>query len=204
MRRTKEEAENTKKAIIEAAVKVMNEKGISATRFEDIAEEANVTRGAIYYYFKNKNEIIITIHQKMKKQVMDLFETFISDSVDPLVSIKNGFKEVFSRFENDKKYRDVEELFLKARFTSLFKQDKELCKIANEEQKDTISEIMELIKRAQETGSLRKDIHPDNIGYILVSFYLGFITTWLAMPNAPKSVGLLDDYIDVMLHGMTK
>lgn len=204
MRRTKEEAEKTKEHIISAAIKVMNAKGIGATRFEDIANEANVSRGAIYHYFKSKNEIILTVHANMKKQMMDLFERHIGEEIDPVISLKNGFKEILKKFQNDDNYRAIEELFIKAEFTSLLREDKELNLLFTREKEETICDMLELVRRGQISGSLRKDIPAETIGFALISFYVGFITTWFLKVDEISNVGIVDDYVDILLHGISK
>lgn len=204
MRRTKEEAEKTKEHIISATIKVMNEKGIGATRFEDIANEANVSRGAIYHYFKSKNEIIFTIHANMKKQMMDLFERHIAEEIDPVLSLKNGFKEILKKFQNDDNYRAIEELFIKAEFASLLREDKELNLLFRREKEETICDMLELVRRGQMSGSLRKDIPAETIGFSIISSYVGFITTWFLKVDEVSNVGIVDDYVDILLHGISK
>ena len=92
MRRTKEDAERTRNHIISAAIKVMNKRGIGQARYEDIAREANVTRGAIYHYFKGKNDILIAIHNSSKRKLFEIFEKHLSEDADPVISLKNGLK----------------------------------------------------------------------------------------------------------------
>ena len=204
MRRTKEAAEQTRQHIISAAIKVMNEKGIGATRFEDIAKEAGVTRGAIYHYFKSKNEIIFTVHSNMKKQMMDLFEKHISEDIDPVISLKNGLKETLKKFQEDDNYRAVEELFIKAEFTSLLREDEELFLLFAKEKEETICDMLELVKRGQESGSVRKDLPSETVGFALISFYVGFITTWFLKVDIISMEGMVDDYVDILLHGILK
>lgn len=57
MRRTKEKAERTRGAILNASLKVFSTKGYTRTRFEDVAKEAGVTRGAINWHFDNKGAL---------------------------------------------------------------------------------------------------------------------------------------------------
>ncbi|HMB16316.1 MAG TPA: TetR family transcriptional regulator, partial [Pelovirga sp.] len=58
MRRSKEEAQQTRKKIIEAAEDVFFHRGIARTTLEQIARAAGVTRGAIYWNFANKVDLI--------------------------------------------------------------------------------------------------------------------------------------------------
>ncbi len=69
VRKTKEEAQETRHAILDAAERVFQERGVSHTSLAEIAAAAGVTRGAIYWHFKNK---------------ADLFEAMIQRVFDPL------------------------------------------------------------------------------------------------------------------------
>jgi TetR/AcrR family acrAB operon transcriptional repressor len=53
-RATKEEALETRNRIIDAAEEVMFARGVAQTSLADVADAAGVTRGAIYWHFKNK------------------------------------------------------------------------------------------------------------------------------------------------------
>ena len=204
MRRTKEEAEQTKNKILSAAIKVMNKKGISSTRFEDIAKEAKVTRGAVYHYFKSKNEILYAIHENNKKKLFHLFEKYFNETIDPVISLKNGLKEIFAKFEEDKEFRAVEELFLKVEFTSLIKEDKALHSLFEKDKEETIAKMLELVKRGQVSGSIRKDIEVENLGHAIISFYIGFISLWFMQVRKFSIKEQSGDYIDILLHGILK
>lgn len=57
-RKTKEEALQTRETILRAALDMFCEKGYSRTTFDDIAKKINLTKGAIYWHFRNKPDII--------------------------------------------------------------------------------------------------------------------------------------------------
>lgn len=61
MKRTKEEAEQTRQDLLNAALTILNRKGFEATRLEDIAQEAGVTRAAIYHHFGSKVELFFAL-----------------------------------------------------------------------------------------------------------------------------------------------
>ena len=58
VRRTKEEAQETRNSILDAAERVFFEKGVSRTSLADIAQAAGVTRGAIYWHFAHKSDLV--------------------------------------------------------------------------------------------------------------------------------------------------
>ena len=63
-RRTKEEAEQTRDAILDSALDVFYEKGFSRTTFDEIAKRINLTKGAIYWHFRNKVDLLAMLMKK--------------------------------------------------------------------------------------------------------------------------------------------
>ena len=57
-RKSKEEAEKTRQAVIEAALDVFSEKGYVKATFDEIAARAGFTKGAVYWYFRNKADLV--------------------------------------------------------------------------------------------------------------------------------------------------
>lgn len=53
MRKTKSEAEKTRQHLLDAALEVFWRKGVTSASLQEIAEEAGVTRGALYWHFAN-------------------------------------------------------------------------------------------------------------------------------------------------------
>ena len=75
MRRTKEDAEQTRQAILESAMDIFYEKGYSKTTFDEIAKRINLTKGAVYWYFRNKPDIVAAlINDFVQKHIKRLAE----------------------------------------------------------------------------------------------------------------------------------
>ena len=70
VRKTKEEAMNTRARIMDAAIELFADRGFARTSLEEIAEAAGVTRGAVYWHFKNKFDLISAIHEDMHTELM--------------------------------------------------------------------------------------------------------------------------------------
>lgn len=63
-RKTKEEAERTYHALLDAATVLFTQKGVSNTTLNDIASQAGMTRGAIYWHFNDKDNIIMALWER--------------------------------------------------------------------------------------------------------------------------------------------
>ncbi len=66
-------SEERKEQIAEAATKVFVSKGFDKARMNDIAEEAGLSKGALYLYFKSKDAIITHLLDKLfEREFADL------------------------------------------------------------------------------------------------------------------------------------
>lgn len=66
-RRTHEDALNTRRAILESARRLFSRRGFERTSLSDIAKYAGVTRGAIYWHFEDKGELLCALCEEINK-----------------------------------------------------------------------------------------------------------------------------------------
>lgn len=76
MRRTKEDAEKTRLAILAAAEELFLERGVAHTSLEQIAREAGVTRGAVYWHFENKAQLFHALLSQVRLPLEQMTERF--------------------------------------------------------------------------------------------------------------------------------
>ena len=63
--------EEAKKKIISAGIEVLGRKGYCATTMDDIAAHIGVSKGALYLYFKNKDELVVEVVKTMHTQTLN-------------------------------------------------------------------------------------------------------------------------------------
>jgi TetR/AcrR family acrAB operon transcriptional repressor len=89
VKKTREEALATRDALLTAALQVFRERGVAHTRLSDVAERAGVTRGAIYWHFKDKAELFGAVCERGTMPVEALLaEASRSAQRDPLATVK--------------------------------------------------------------------------------------------------------------------
>jgi len=64
-RRTKEDAQATRTAVLDAAERVFLRRGVTRTSLAEIAQAAGVTRGAIYGHFKDKTDLFTAMMERV-------------------------------------------------------------------------------------------------------------------------------------------
>jgi TetR/AcrR family transcriptional regulator, acrAB operon repressor len=92
VRKTKEDAELTRKRIIDAAREVFLARGVSRSTLEHIASQAEVTRGAVYWHFENKTEIFHAIRDQVFLPLIDRMDDTLAvgSSDDALTQIEKS------------------------------------------------------------------------------------------------------------------
>ena len=97
VRKTKQEAEQTRQCIINAAREVFVDKGVSKTSLEEIARHAGVTRGAVYWHFENKSDLL---HAMRDQVVLPLIDRMDDELLFNLDKEQNPDKDPLTRIEN--------------------------------------------------------------------------------------------------------
>lgn len=90
MRRTKEEAEETRKRIIEACYEVILEKGYDKMTRDDIATKLGMTRGAVNWHFKDKEEMYIVTLNYVLDKLKDMRDVYINNNTLTVKEKLNG------------------------------------------------------------------------------------------------------------------
>ena len=76
-RRTKQEAQETRNHLLDAAEHLFQAQGVSRTSLEDIARRAGATRGAVYWHFKDKADLF---NAMMDRITLPMEESFSPES----------------------------------------------------------------------------------------------------------------------------
>src|SRR6185437_1336252 len=108
-RRTKDEAEKTRDAILDAAEKVFYARGVSRTSIEQIAVAAGVTRGAIYWHFRDKLELCTAMADRVFLPYEDMLKELAAEqsSDTPLEGLKKACIHSLELMATDKRRRNV-------------------------------------------------------------------------------------------------
>ncbi|MBR2033663.1 MAG: TetR family transcriptional regulator [Alphaproteobacteria bacterium] len=101
-RRTKEEAEQTKAAILSSALDLFYEKGFARTTFDEIAKRINLTKGAVYWHFRNKADLLAELMRQKFTEKKQSVPYVAKDN--NLNSIRDHFYNVAQSIESDPEF----------------------------------------------------------------------------------------------------
>lgn len=206
MRRTKEEAEVTRAKLLGAALLVFSKKGYAATTLDDIAREAGVTRGAIYWHFKSgKAEIFNAILESGFKRVNDNVEKWYAEEGTPLEKLKRIMIRLMQFCEEDEEYRALQEI-------TIFKmsEDPELDRRLVDKKhvyEQSIESVAGLMLEAKNAGELREDVDPMTAAITAYGLLSGIVFVWMVEREATGTpqFSLKDQaasFVELFLNGL--
>lgn len=111
VRRTKEETLETRDRILDTAERVFLKKGVARTSLDDIAQAAQVTRGAIYWHFKNKADLFDAMMRCVSLPMEEMVARAGDVNIDdPLAYVRRCALAVLERVTSDSQSRRVAEI----------------------------------------------------------------------------------------------
>ncbi|MEQ1488009.1 MAG: TetR family transcriptional regulator [Methylotenera sp.] len=114
VRKTKENAELTRQGIINAARTVFLTRGVSKSTLEHIAAQAQVTRGAVYWHFKNKAEIFHAIRDQVFLPLIDRIDDtlIVANNDDALTQIEKSLCDTVHELNTNIEMRQTYEIMM--------------------------------------------------------------------------------------------
>lgn len=139
--------------ILEAAARVFARQGFHHSKVADIAREASVADGTIYLYFKNKDDILITLFEERMGLILARLEEALSGATDPLDKLRRFIEFHLGLVERSREMAEVMQIELRS--SHKFMKDYVPTKFF-----DYLNAIQRIIVEGQAKGVLRADIHP--------------------------------------------
>jgi TetR/AcrR family acrAB operon transcriptional repressor len=199
VRRTKAETEQTRLDIIAAARRVFAERGVSRTTLADIAKEAGVTRGAIYWHFKNKPDLFFAMMEQVSLPLIDLIDGNLPAQYpgDPLRNIRASMIEILRLLRDDEVARTTFEIV-----NSKCEYVAEFSRLDSRVMKTGCAYIQKLTRAyedARQKGLLRTGADPAQYALDSYLFMKGLINLWLADTDGniirDKAAALIESHI---------
>ncbi|AIC18477.1 MULTISPECIES: efflux system transcriptional repressor EmhR [Pseudomonas] len=183
VRRTKEEAQETRKQILEAAEKAFYERGVARTTLADIAALAGVTRGAIYWHFSNKADLVQAMLDTLREPLNEMARASEDEEeVDPLGCMRKLLIHLFHQIALDPKTRRINEiLFHKCEITD------EMCDMRRQRRAASLDCNVHIelgLRNAVKRGQLPENLDTARAAISIHAYIDGILYQWLLAPDS--------------------
>ena len=184
-RRTKEDALATRDRILDAAEQVFESQGVARTSLQQIAAAAGVTRGAIYWHFKDKAELFSAMMDRVLlpcEWAMDDAELIEEEQTDPLSAVTALALAPLEQLSTDERLRRV--FTIAMHFTEYADEMSPVLTRCDEGVGRYIAEIDRLLRQAMRRGLLPADLDSRAQATALFAMVDGLMHNWTRRPTA--------------------
>jgi len=181
-RKTKEEALETRNRIIDTAEHVFYQNGVSRSSLADIATAAGVSRGAIYWHFKNKSDLFTAMFERVKLPFDEMIAaTLDAREADPLARLRDMTVHCLRDITQDPQRRRIVEILIhKCEFTE------EMGEVMRRHQVNVREARIHIeggLRNAVNKGQLPADLDLPRAAALLHALITGVLTDWLFTPD---------------------
>jgi TetR/AcrR family acrAB operon transcriptional repressor len=108
VRRTKEEAQETRNRLLDAAEVLFQAQGVSQTSLQQIAHQAGATRGAIYWHFKDKAALFNAMMDRVTLPLeAEVAKASVGSGAEPMDEVEHQMVEALKLMTSDMQVRRV-------------------------------------------------------------------------------------------------
>ncbi|WDE02619.1 TetR family transcriptional regulator [Thalassomonas actiniarum] len=190
-RKTKEEAERTRKTLIHAALMHFSEHGVAHTTLNDISKAAGVTKGAFYWHFKNKLEIFEAIVEAYSQPLDEKATNMLEQAEEPLSGLFQSLAYYASEVEKSPELIALFTVsFYKCEYT---RELTPLLKFDQQEVAKTKDIITTALKKLPDNGwQNNQEGNPELIATIAIDAVTGTLMRWCRDRQGSLSGQILD------------
>lgn len=197
-RKTKQQALETRQHILDVAIHVFSRQGVSSTSLADIAQAAGVTRGAIYWHFKNKSDLFSEIWKLSEFSIDDLeLEYRAKFPGDPLSVLREILVYILEATVVEERRRLMMEIiFHKCEFVGEMTIVQEAQRNLSLESYDRIEHTLAQCIQAK---LLPANLLTRRVAVLMRAYISGIMENWLFAPQSFDLKKEARDYVAILL-----
>lgn len=180
--------------IIEAAVITFAENGYHQTQVSKIAKQAGVADGTIYLYFKNKEDILISLFQEKMANFIEKIKEIIAGKQTTAEKIFMMVENHFRILSQDPKLAIVTQLELR-------QSNQELRRRINQVLKEYLDFMEQILREGVENGEFSPELDTRLARQMLFGTIDEIATTWVMKKQKYDLVALAPTVAKLLLKG---
>jgi TetR/AcrR family fatty acid metabolism transcriptional regulator len=185
------------KKIIDAAVAVIAENGFDQAQISKIAKRAGVADGTIYLYFKNKEDLLISLFREKMGQFIESIEKEIADKATIEEKLFTLIEVHFRQLSADYRLAIVTQLELR-------QSNKGLRAKIGEVLKRYLAVIDGIVKKGVEEGVFSADLDVRLARQMIFGTIDETVTNWVLNDRKYNLVNLAGSVNHLLIHGLRK
>ena len=173
---------STRQRLIEATLEIIDSHGVGAVRVHDVVERANTTTGSLYWFFKNRKELInAALAEQFASQMRPVVELVRTTMSHAEVTIDMLFDQRFDFATKDRVVARRQRIDVLSAALS----DSDLAAEVARIQQELLQIAVDVITDAQQRGLARDDVDPYSFAQFIQAMTIGFAVADLSKDMLP-------------------
>jgi TetR/AcrR family transcriptional regulator, fatty acid metabolism regulator protein len=181
-------------AILRAAIDVFAERGYFNAQVADVARAAGVAAGTVYLYFKNKDDLLVSIFDRSMREGLTHSRAEVADLRDPRERLLRLARGHLSRLGQDRNLAVVFQVELR-------QSTKFMERFSSTLLRDYLGLIREAIADGQRDGVFRADIKPTVAAKMLFGALDEMATNWILSRRRYALENDANAVVDLFING---
>jgi len=191
-------SEERKNQILEAAMAVFARHGFDEARMDDIAQEAGLSKGALYLYYKSKDAIIAAILKFFFSQAMKKLQGFLNNESQK--SARELLAQLNQYYISEMKWM-ASLMPITFEFYAVAARQKDVRQFLRQYFKEYIHVLAAIIQRGIDRGELRP-VNAQTVAISIAALYEGMALLWMVDPHAADWEQTGADSLRFLLEGL--
>lgn len=184
-------------AILRAAIKVFAGSGFFNSKVADVAREAGVADGTVYLYFRNKDDILVSIFNHYMEEALAAGRTSLAQTDDPIEKLS---RIVHAHLEGLGRDRNLAVVFqVELRSSTKFMEQFSATKVT-----EYLELIREAIEDGQRHGVFRSGLNTKVVAKVLFGALDEMATNWVLSRKRYSLASTAEPVLDVFLNGIAR
>lgn len=185
----------TRQRIIDAAKEIIDEKGTTNFQMSEVAARCNMSKGALYYYFKDRSQIVSIVNEEIGQSIISAVEDISShesSAVDALQDICESFAIALSG--NRAGLGALLGEFMHRGYDSVNGLDNRYGKLA------ALTES--LIERGKEEGAVDPEVNTSLVANSLIGMFMFAAASYLGQEDLMDTSEFSSQLMGIVLEGI--
>lgn len=187
-------APDKRQRILDSAVRVFAREGFFKARVSQIAEEAGLAPGTVYLYFKNKEDLLISIFEVRMEDIVSRFRAAVMEKQDARSRLECLVRMHLSGFQEDPD--------LAACFQVELRQSSRFMRDVKSGLQQYLNLIREIVERGRREGVFRREVSAGLVTHLIFGTLDEVVSTWVISGMKYNLVSFADQLVDLFTNGI--